>query len=101
MATGSTGPTSRMRACPDKELGSTVDNEVVRAKGPRGSNFALWRLENQVNKQQELVAFWMGIIRSGRYVAQVNLTPVDQYDVSQATFLNLVSRARDRLFEVQ
>lgn len=91
----------RMKTCPDKQLGSTVDNAVLRKNGFRGSTFALWRLENQVNQQQALVAFWMGIIRSGRYVAQVNLTPVDRYDVNGATFQDLVERARDRLFEVQ
>jgi hypothetical protein len=60
----------------------------------------MWRLENQVNTNQDLVPFWMGVVQAGRYVAQVNLTPVGKYDVDQATFQALVVRARDRLGEV-
>ncbi|MBO9524058.1 MAG: hypothetical protein J7518_21180 [Nocardioidaceae bacterium] len=89
-----------MKTCPDKQLSSTVGKAVVEAKGYRGSTYALWRLENQVNQREDTVAFWMGIIRVGPYVAQVNLTPVARYDVSQGTFRALVTRARDRLFEV-
>jgi hypothetical protein len=89
-----------MRTCPDKQLSSTVSRAVVETNGYRGSAYALWRLENQVNQRQDTVAFWMGIIRVGPWVAQVNLTPVAKYDVSQGTFKALVTRARDRLLEV-
>lgn len=89
-----------MKACPDKQLSSTVTRSVVETRGYRGSTYALWRLESQVNQRQDTVSFWMGIIRVGNYVAQVNLTPVAKYDVSQGTFRALVTRARDRLFEV-
>lgn len=90
---------ARMKACPDKALGSTVGQAIVKLRPTRPS-YALWRLENQVNKQQELVPFWMGVVQVGRYVAQVNLTPVGKYDVDQRTFEALVVRARDRLHEV-
>lgn len=89
-----------MKACPDKRLSSKVSNALADPKSYRGSTYALWRLVNQLNKRDDTVSFWMGIIRVGSYVAQVNLTPVDRYDVSQATFRALVVRARDRLFEV-
>lgn len=88
-----------MKRCPKKELGSTISNTAVEAQGYRGSTYAMWRLENQV-RPHGLIAFWTGIIRVGPYVAQVTLTPVQQYDVSKSTFQALVSRARDRLFEV-
>jgi DNA-directed RNA polymerase specialized sigma24 family protein len=91
---------ARMKACPDKELGSTVSHAVVRVNQPPGSSYAMWRLENQVNKDEKLVPFWMGVVQEGRYVAQVNLTPVEKYDVDKATFESLVVRARDRLNEV-
>jgi hypothetical protein len=90
---------ARMKACPKKELGSAVSHAEVQLKSP-ASAYALWRLENQVNKQEDLVPFWMGVVQVGRYVAQVNLTPVDKYDVDRATFQALVVRARDRLNEV-
>jgi hypothetical protein len=91
---------TRMKACPDKELGSTVSHAVVQLKGPAGSSYGMWRLENQVNQHEDLVPFWMGVVQVGRYVAQVNMTPVAKYDVDQATFQALVVRARDRLREV-
>jgi DNA-directed RNA polymerase specialized sigma24 family protein len=89
---------NRMKACPDKELGSTVSHAVVRADDV--ASYALWRLENQVNQQQELIPFWMGVAQVGRTVAQVTMTPVGDYDVDRATFEALVVRARDRLAEV-
>jgi hypothetical protein len=91
---------ARMKACPDKDLGSTISHASVHVDGSPGSSYALWRLENQVNKEEKVVPFWMGVAQSGRYVAQVNLTPVGRYDVSPATFESLVVRARDRLAEV-
>jgi hypothetical protein len=91
---------SRMKACPDKELGSTVSNAVVRLKDSPTSAYALWRLKNQVNKKEDLVPFWTGVVQVGQYVAQVTMTPVGAYDVNQKTFQALVIRARDRLHEV-
>jgi hypothetical protein len=91
---------ARMKACPDKELGSTVGQAIVRLNTPVGSSYAMWRLANQVNQHQDLVPFWMGVVQVGRYVAQVNMTPVAKYDVDQKTFQALIVRARDRLQEV-
>jgi DNA-directed RNA polymerase specialized sigma24 family protein len=90
----------RMKTCPDRELASKVTQSVVHLKDPSGASYALWRLENQVNKKEEIVPFWMGVVQLGRYVAQVNLTPVGKYDVDRKTFEALVVRARDRLHEV-
>jgi len=90
----------RMKACPDKELGSTVSHATVRINQPPGTSYAMWRLENQVNQDEKVVPFWMGVAQVGRYVAQVNLTPVEKYDVDPTTFEALVVRARDRLNEV-
>jgi DNA-directed RNA polymerase specialized sigma24 family protein len=90
---------ARMKSCPDRELASKVTHAVVQLKSP-GGPYALWRLENQVNKQEDVVPFWMGVVQVGPYVAQVNLTPVGKYDVDAKTFETLVVRARDRLHEV-
>ncbi|MCZ4498012.1 MAG: hypothetical protein JWQ74_565 [Marmoricola sp.] len=90
---------SRMNACPDRELGSKVSQSITSTR-VKGTSYSLWRLENQVNKNQEEAKFWMGVARVGSYVAQVYLTPVDQYDVDQEAFRSLVRRARDRLYEV-
>jgi hypothetical protein len=90
----------RMKTCPHRELASKVTQSVVNLDQAGGASYALWRLENQVNKDQVVVPFWMGVVQVGRYVAQVNLTPVGKYDVDRKTFEALVVRARDRLREV-
>ena len=68
---------SRMKACPDRELGSTVTSTLVQNSGPKVTAYARWRLESQVNKKQFEINYWMGIARVGGSVAQVNLTPVE------------------------
>jgi hypothetical protein len=40
------------------------------------------------------------VARVGRYVAQVNFTPTGENDIDEATFQALMTRARDRLFEL-
>ena len=42
----------------------------------------------------------MGVARVGRYVAQVNFTPAGDNDIDEVTFQALITRARDRLFEL-
>ncbi|MCW2858026.1 MAG: hypothetical protein JWR52_3641 [Marmoricola sp.] len=91
---------ARLKTCPKKELGSTVTQQTLKLGASTATSYALWRIQSQVNKQQDKVMYWMGIARVGRYVAQINLTPVQPYDISQPAFLALVTRARDRLFEV-
>jgi hypothetical protein len=90
----------RMKTCPDRELASKVTHSVVHLKARGSASYALWRLENQVNQQEDVIPFWMGVVQLGREVAQVNLTPVGKYDVDAKTFEALVVRARDRLHEV-
>ena len=46
------------------------------------------------------MGFWMGVARVGRYVAQVNFTPTGENDIDEVTFQALITRARDRLFEL-
>jgi hypothetical protein len=91
---------TRMKSCEDKELGSKVSHAVVQVKPSAEASYAMWRLENQINKKEVEVPFWMGVVQLGRYVAQVNLTPVGKFDVDKKTFQSLVVRARDRLHEV-
>ena len=88
-----------MAACEKKDLGATVSSALVQDKGYRGSQVALWRLDSEI-RQDMSVGFWMGVVRVGRYVAQVNFTPVGNDDIDADTFQALVTRARDRLFEL-
>ncbi|MET0998392.1 MAG: sigma factor-like helix-turn-helix DNA-binding protein [Marmoricola sp.] len=89
-----------MAVCEKKDLGAEVSSTVVQTRGYRGSEYALWRLDSEIDNRSK-VGFWMGIARVGRYVAQVNFTPVGSNDVDEDTFQALITRARDRLFELR
>ena len=88
-----------MATCEKRDLGATVGSELVEPQGFRGSEYALWRLDSEI-REDVTVGFWMGIMRVGRYVAQVNFTAAGTLDIDEETFTALVTRARDRLFEL-
>jgi hypothetical protein len=88
-----------MGACEKKDLGAKVSSKVTEPRGYRRSEYALWRLDSEIN-DKSTVGFWMGVARVGRYVAQVNFTPTGDDDIDRATFQTLIARARDRLFEL-
>jgi hypothetical protein len=88
-----------MATCEKRDLGAEVSSEIVQPDGYRGSEYYLWRLDSEINKTSS-VGFWMGVARVGRYVAQVNFTPAGVNDVDEVTFQALITRARDRLFEL-
>jgi len=88
-----------MARCEKKDLGAEVSNEVLQPRGYRGSEYFMWRLDSEINDKTS-VGFWMGVARVGRYVAQVNFTPTGANDVDEDTFESLITRARDRLFEL-
>ena len=88
-----------MARCEKKDLGAEVSSQVLQPRGYRGSEYAMWRLDSEINDKSS-VGFWMGVARVGRYVAQVNFTPSGDNDVDEDTFQALITRARDRLFEL-
>ena len=88
-----------MAACEKEDLGAEVSSEVAEPQGYRRSQYALWRLDSEIN-EKSTVGFWMGVARVGRYVAQVNFTPTGDNDIDEVTFRALLTRARDRLFEL-
>jgi hypothetical protein len=89
----------RMASCERRDLGAEVSQEVIERRGYRGSQWAIWRLDSEISEDRT-VGFWMGVARVGNYVAQVNFTPAGDNDVDADTFQALVTRARDRLFEL-
>ena len=91
--------TADMASCEKRDLGATIRTELLQTKGYRQSEYALWRLDSEI-KQGSTVSFWMGVARVGRYVAQVNFTPAGSNDIDEDSFQALVTRARDRLFEL-
>jgi hypothetical protein len=91
---------ARMTGCGKKDLGAHVSDRLVETKGYRGSEYALWRLESEINDKKQTVGYWMGVTRVGRWVAQVNFTAAGDDDIDADTFQALVTRTRDRLFEL-
>jgi hypothetical protein len=88
-----------MASCEKRDLGAEISSELVQPKGYRGSEYALWRLDSEID-ENATVGFWMGVARVGRYVAQVNFTPTGANDIDEVIFQALITRARDRLFEL-
>ncbi len=88
-----------MASCEKRDLGAEVSSGAAQPDGYRGSEYALWRLDSEIDETSS-VGFWMGVARVGRYVAQVNFTPVGGNDIDEVTFQALIARARDRLFEL-
>lgn len=90
----------KMATCEKRHMGSRVDHHVTVLDGWHDSSYLLWHLTTQINDKKATVDYWMGIVRVGRYAAQVNFAPAAGNDIDRATFRDLVVRARDRLFEV-
>jgi DNA-directed RNA polymerase specialized sigma24 family protein len=88
-----------MARCEKRDLGAQVSSELAEPDGYRGSEYALWRLDSEIN-DKSTVGFWMGVTRVGPYVAQVTFTPAGPTDIDEVTFQALITRARDRLFEL-
>lgn len=92
---------NKMAACEKDILGTKVTQAKVQRKAGPNSEYGLWRVESQINNQQETIQWWMGITRVGSSLAQVNFAPVGINDIDQAIFTALVERARDRLRELE
>ena len=69
-----------MARCEKRDLSASVSSDLVQKDGYRGSEYALWRLDSEID-DDTTVGFWMGVARVGRYVAQVNFTPAGDNDV--------------------
>lgn len=91
---------NRMGSCEDRQLGTSISHAKQQPKGYLGTSFALWRVTNEINRDQEEVAYWMGVSLVGPYVAQVNFTPAGRRDIGQDIFRDLIARSRDRLLEL-
>ena len=89
-----------MASCEKKDLGAQVSSEVVRAERLPRVGVRPVAAGQRDQRRDSSVGFWMGVARVGRYVAQVNFTPTGDNDVDEDTFQALITRARDRLFEL-
>lgn len=95
----------RMRTCPERNLASTVTNFRHRESSIDG--WSMWRLVNEVEGNfevgapVEVVKFWTGVARVGTALAQVTFAGAPDQDLNADDFEDLITRARDRLYEIE
>jgi DNA-directed RNA polymerase specialized sigma24 family protein len=82
-------------ACPDRELSASEPREHAL---PEGYDGRVWRFEFEVNENNS-VYYRVGLVRSGRRVALVSMSPSQAYDVRSQEFTRLMVRAGQRLAE--
>jgi hypothetical protein len=85
---------ARMKACPDKDLGSDVEQLADESTGD--TDLSVWRVTTEVSDEHS-VRFLMGIVRHGTSVAQVGFVPTSSVTMRAGAFPDLVQRALDRL----
>lgn len=90
-----------MARCTGRDLGTTLSHHATGGSAHRGAHWSLWRETAEINARKATVSYWTGVVRHGRYVAQLTLTPVGRYDLSAPTFRALVVRSGQRLEELQ
>ncbi|MDQ4085350.1 MAG: hypothetical protein M3165_05980 [Actinomycetota bacterium] len=86
-----------VRSCPDRELSASQPrvHEL-----PDGYDGRAWRFEFEVTESNS-VFYRVGLVRAGRRVALVSMSPSEAYDVRTQHFTQLVVRAGQRLSEAK
>ncbi|MCX6407350.1 MAG: hypothetical protein NTV28_10570 [Propionibacteriales bacterium] len=80
--------------CPDENLSAKVgQRSTIKGDGFSGRS---WRISAEVSDGKRQV-IRTGVVRRGKAVAQVTMTPVGDYDVDQRAWESLVRRAGERL----
>jgi len=88
---------NEMATCHKRQIGSLVDQQRSAPATALGPAVTMWHEEAQINAQSAMVTYWMGVIQSGRDVAQVTFIPAGKANTNAATFLTVVQRAAQRL----
>ena len=85
---------SDLDGCPDENLSAKISQTTkIDQDDVTGRT---WRVS--VEASEDVTAHYrVGLVRRGRYVAQVTFVTAKGYDVSKGTFTNLVARAGTRL----
>lgn len=83
----------RVDTCPDRDVTADVTTTL------RRPGAVAWSLETEV-AENAAVRYRTGVVRIGRHVAQVTFVPVDRADLSDAQMTALMSRAAQRLREL-
>jgi DNA-directed RNA polymerase specialized sigma24 family protein len=87
----------QLGSCPDKDLGTTVDELMDDESGPR--DLCVWRLTVEVSESRS-VRYLMAAIREGNAVGQLTFVPSDEISIGPDAFMALAHRAQDRLAQL-
>ena len=89
------GIRASVAGCERRDLATRVGAE---RRPARGLDASAWDVATEVSASQE-VRFRLGVVRVGRYAAQLTFSPSDTADMPRSGFDALVVRAGDRLRE--
>jgi DNA-directed RNA polymerase specialized sigma24 family protein len=81
---------SELASCSDRELGTKVSRLAA------GRAAAAWRVRTQLTGKRTVI-FLMGVVRSGRAVAQLGFVPDGRHTMTTRQFVALLHRAGERL----
>jgi DNA-directed RNA polymerase specialized sigma24 family protein len=84
-----------VQGCPERELSASVARSETLPGDHEGR---VWRFEFEV-QQHASVFYRVGLVRSGRRVALLSMSPTESFDVTHGEFTDLVLRASHRLSE--
>ena len=85
---------SKLRACPDRELGTDVVR--VTDMSTATQDLTVWHVTTAIS-DKESVTYLMGIVRSGGSIAQIGFVPDGKVQMAPGAFIELAQRALDRL----
>ncbi|NYG55084.1 hypothetical protein [Nocardioides perillae] len=85
---------ARVAGCPERDLGSDVEQLASRGRGD--VDVAAWRITVEIS-DAESVRYLMAVVRRGRAVAQLGFVPAGTRTIATDDFLRLVDRAAERL----
>jgi len=87
---------ARIQGCPDRLPSVSVDGPLV--VGDSGVRGRVWRLTYELPRGE--VFHRVGLVRNGRAVTQLTLSPTSRLDPGRAAFVRLTLRAGERLAEL-
>lgn len=90
---------SEMATCHKRQIGTSVDDHQSMIENPLAPAVAIWHERAEINSKSQ-IAYWMGLTRSGRLVAQITFIPAPTVDTTADAFLALVERGAQRLSQL-
>jgi DNA-directed RNA polymerase specialized sigma24 family protein len=88
----------RLSVCPDKDLGTEVDELLNETKGDR--ELTVWRIRVEISEDRA-VRFLMAVVRQGTAVSQVTFVPSGEVTMDGEAFISLGRRAQARLAQLE